>query len=120
MAVTASQVGERLRTLMNEADAKLEQFEKHNRAAIEAEHEYKMAHAKAYLVAEGPNKEHRTAKADEATADLRFAFRMSEGLAKGALEALRLKRDELSAFQSYVSTLRTEMELARTAPQRVA
>lgn len=78
-----------------------------------AEHAYRQAKAKAWLEAEGDLAREREAAVDALTADLRLARDLSEGARQAAIEALRSRRQQLSALQSILHATRSEMEMAR-------
>jgi hypothetical protein len=56
------------------------------------------------------------AEVDELTADLRFARDRADYLRQVALEAVRSRRQQLSAWQSWVAAERAEAEFVRTSP----
>lgn len=82
----------------------------------DAENQYRMAHAKAYLAYEGPAHA-RKAAADLATGDERYRAHLADGMRQAALEAVRSRRAQISALQSLLSAHREEAAFARTGPQ---
>lgn len=78
-----------------------------------AEHAYREAKAKAWLMVSGTLAKDREAQVDGSTADLRLARDLAESKRQAALEALRARRVQLSALQSILAATRSEMELAR-------
>jgi len=80
-----------------------------------AEDAYRVAHARAYLASEGTAGE-RKATADLATSDERRAAHLAEGMRSAAVEAVRSRRAQLSAWQTIGNAVRAEIELARTGP----
>jgi hypothetical protein len=82
----------------------------------DAEQEYRKAKAQAWVsVPEGTVPE-RQAKVDAATAGLRHARDLADGMRQAALEAVRSRRAQISALQSLLNAHRAEAEFARTAP----
>jgi len=58
----------------------------------------------------------REAMVDATTADERYARDLAQDMRIAALEAVRSRRAQLSAFQSLLAAERSESELARTGP----
>ncbi len=81
----------------------------------EAENAYRMARAKAYLESEG-TVEMRKSIVDLATPVERVAAHLAEGMSRATLEAVRARRQQISAWQTLVSANRVEAEFARTGP----
>lgn len=79
----------------------------------DAEHAYRLAKAQAWVHADRELAKDREAQVDAATADLRRARDIAEGMRQAALEGLRSRRVQLSALQSIMAATRSEMELAR-------
>lgn len=90
----------------------LEKVHKEARAVME----YRKARANAYLATEGRTVNEREAAVDKVTAEEGYAARLSEGLAKAALESVRNRRSQLSALQTVASSVKEEAALARTGP----
>lgn len=80
-----------------------------------AEDKYRMAKATSYLEAAG-TVDARRAQVDLATSTERVAAHIAEGMKQAALEAVRSRRQQLSALQSLLSAHRAEAEFARTSP----
>jgi hypothetical protein len=80
--------------------------------AAEKDRTARIAKASAYLSASGTVQE-RQAHADQATADVVYAAKLSDGLERSALEAIRNRRQILSALQSLAAAQREEAHLAR-------
>jgi len=78
-----------------------------------AEHRYREARAKAYLQAAGTVGE-REARADMLTGELRLQRDLADGMRSSALEAVRSRRQQLSALQSLLAAHRAEAEYVRT------
>lgn len=81
-----------------------------------AEDRYRMAKAKAYLEAEG-TVDARRATVDLATSQERVESHIAESLQRAALEAVRSRRQQISALQTLVSAHKAEAEFIRTGPQ---
>lgn len=81
----------------------------------DAENEYRMAHAKAYVETVGPA-HMRKANADLATPDERRRAHLADGMRQAALEAVRSRRAQISACQSLLNADKAEAEFARTGP----
>lgn len=81
----------------------------------DAEHNYRLAHAKAYLESSGTVGE-REAQVYIAIGDLRRARDYSDGVRAAALEAVRSRRTQLSAIQSLLAAHKAEAEFVRTTP----
>ncbi len=92
----------------------------------EAESEYRHARSVAYIstpretdvgkIAAGE----RDAIVDDATRKERHRRDLADGMRQAALEAVRSRRQQLSALQTIANALRTEMEFARTGPEMAA
>lgn len=79
-----------------------------------AEHKYREARAKAYLQTSGTVGE-REARADVLTGELRLQRDLADGMRSSALEAVRSRRQQLSALQSLLAAHRAEADYVRTA-----
>lgn len=85
----------------------------------DAEHAYRKAKATAWVQCprdKGMISAERAAWVDAATADERRARDLSDGLRQAALEALRSRRQQVSAWQSMMAAGRAEIEFERTRP----
>lgn len=111
------QIDEGIRTLREQAEA-----------LAEAENVYRKARAEAWVRC--PNdppgtKMHdrewtsarRDAWVDAETAGLRRVRDIAEGMRQAALEAIRARRQQLSALQSLAAADRAEAEFVRTGPR---
>lgn len=81
-----------------------------------AEDAYRMAHARAFLEADGTGPA-RKAEADLATSEQRQRAHLSDGMRQAALEAVRSRRAQLSALQTVANSHRAEAEFVRTGPE---
>jgi hypothetical protein len=105
--------------IRGELDESLAEHERRVLESAEADRIARVAKASAYLSASGTVQE-RTAHVDLATADVQFAAKLSDGLERSALEAIRSKRQALSSLQSLAAALREETALARWEPRESA
>jgi hypothetical protein len=90
------------------------------REAAQAEANYRKAKAVAWtqVKAEGDRTaEHMKAEAESRAADLRFVRDLAEANRQAALEALRSRRQQLSATQSLAAAFRAEVEHSRYGPE---
>lgn len=119
----AAQEMERLSVLLDQG---LTNLREHAVAYAAAERDYRKAKAVAWV--EAPRGEKRgewTAAEREcwvnaATADDRYKRDIVDGLRQAALEAVRSRRQEISAWQSILAADRAEAEFARVGPERAA
>lgn len=88
-----------------------------SREWAEAEREYRKARALAYVQITTGTVDERKAAVDAATADMRYTRDLAEGMKQSALEAVRSRRTQISAAQSFLAASRAEAEFARTGPQ---
>lgn len=93
----------------------LEELDTQTVKYAQAERAYRLAKATAILAVGGTVLE-REAHADQATADLRYARDLAEGLKVSALEAVRSRRAMLSATQTVANLYREEASFDRTGP----
>ena len=77
------------------------------------DNDMRKAKAKAFLKAEGKNKEEREAKADAGWATQRLAANIAEGIHNADLETVRSLRAQLSAKQSQMYANRAENDSIR-------
>jgi hypothetical protein len=83
----------------------------------DAEHEYRLAKAKAWLVAPDGTVPEREAWVNGQTADARQRRDLAEGLRQAALEAIRSRRTQLSAWQSLLAAHREDVGVGRYGPE---
>jgi hypothetical protein len=88
------------------------------RDLAEAERDYRAAKARAWVEVVGALPDatvaQREAWAQGVTKDQRFKRDLADGLRVAALEAVRSRRTQLSAWQSWLAAERAEAEFART------
>ena len=82
----------------------------------QAEFDYRKGKAIAWSDCPDGIADFRRAWVDAETAELRQARDEAEGDRATAIEALRARRQQLSAYQSFMAATRAEAELARTGP----
>ena len=82
----------------------------------EADAAYKKVHAQAFLQANG-SVPARTATADLAASKERFGVKLADGMRQAALEAVRSRRQQISALQSLAGAMRAEMGMAGKGPE---
>lgn len=104
----------RLSDLLESGLAQLVEYT--NRYAV-AEDQYRMARASAYTEATGTVGD-RQAYADLHTSVERVDAHRMDGMRQAALEAVRSRRQQISALQTLASAHRAEAEFARTGPSR--
>jgi hypothetical protein len=117
-AVTVSGLNADMVRIAGLIDNALDTLRDNTREFAVAEDAYRMAHAKAYLSADGPAHQ-RKALADLATSAERQAAHLADGMRQAALEAVRARRAQLSALQSIAAAHRAEAEFDRTRPAGV-
>jgi hypothetical protein len=83
----------------------------------EAERDYRKARGIAWVKVEHGTAAFREAQVDSQTADLRFARDLADGMRRAAIEAVRSRQQQLSAWQSIVRAQRAEVELAGFGPE---
>ena len=115
-----------LAELMHEAfrlSGKIDEGVRHlNASAIEsadAEWAYRLARAKAWHDTDGTAKQREDA-VNAATADERRVRDLAEAGRQASLEALRSRRQQLSAVQTLVSALKSELEHSTYGPEVAA
>lgn len=103
----------RLSTLIDEGIKALTNFA---RETAEAEHDYRKAKAIAWQTAPPGTVPMREAWVDSETAEQRRRLDLAEGSRSAALEAVRSRRQQLSAVQSLLAAYKAEADFNRTAP----
>lgn len=96
-------------------DAALDYLKVVTQEYARAEDAYRVAHAEAFLKADGTGA-HRKALADSVTSKQRQAAHLADGMRTAALEAIRSRRAQLSALQTIANGYKAEADFARTAP----
>ncbi len=79
---------------------------------------YKRVRAQAFLEADGAM-DMRSATADLAAAKERFDVKLADGMRQAALEAVRSRRQQISALQSLAGAMRAEAGFAMTGPSNL-
>lgn len=115
-ATTPAQLAEELLNRSRLLDAAHDELRRCSYEYASAENAYRKAKALAYLAADGPVAQ-REAVVDTKCESERYHAHLAEGLRSAALEAVRSHRAQLSAIQSLMNAVRSELELARTSPE---
>jgi leucyl aminopeptidase (aminopeptidase T) len=89
------------------------------REYADAEDAYRMARAREHAKTEGTVDERRAA-VDLATSKERRSAHYAEAMKQAAVEAVRARRAQLSAWQTLASAHRAEAELAKYGPEVAA
>lgn len=118
-----SEAAAEMHRLSDLLDNGLEALRKFAVQAAEAERSYR--HSKAASWVETPHEKagrkltavEREAMVNAATADERYARDVAAGMERAALESVRSRRAQISAYQSLLAAERSEMDLARAGPQ---
>lgn len=81
-----------------------------------AEREYRKSKAEAWLRAKPEDMlaKEKEAWVDAETSDLRYRRDLADGMRQAALEAVRSRRAQLSALQTFLNAEKAEAEFART------
>ena len=114
--LTPTEIHEEMKQLSGRLDDGIEALKRYVREYAQTENDYRLARATTYLAADGPVAE-RNAIADSKTGKERYAMRLADGMRQAALEAVRSRRQQLSALQSVSAAYRAEAEFARTGPR---
>lgn len=116
----AKQEMQRLSALVDEA---VEELKTYVSDLAASEHAYRQSKARAWVHvskvdSEGAKKfaGEIEAEIDGLIADLKYQRDYADGMRQSALESLRSRRQQLSAWQSWAAMERAEAEFARTAP----
>ncbi len=108
--MTLVELAAEARRLSNKIDEGVRALNLSAQESASAERDYRLAKARAWTVhTEGTAKE-REARVDASTADERFVRDLAEAGRQAALEALRSRRQQLSAVQSLAAAFRAEAE----------
>ena len=83
----------------------------------EAEHDYRKAKATAWIQAPPGTVPVRESWVDSETADQRKRLDLAEGMRVASLEAVRSRRQQLSAVQSLLAAHKSEADFHRTRPE---
>ena len=102
----------RLSKLLDDA---LDYLKRATREWAEAEDAYRCAHARVFLMTDGPQGD-KKATADAHTSEQRRRAHLADGMRQAALEAVRSRRAQLSALQTIANAIRAEIDMARTGP----
>lgn len=115
LLATMVEEAKRLSSLL---DAGLKALREASRDYASAENEYRRARASALLGAGAGTVSEREAVADLESADARLQRDTADGMRTAALEAVRSRRQQLSALQSLLAAHREEAAYGRTGGDR--
>jgi hypothetical protein len=104
------------RRLSERIDEGVKALARAGREAAEAERTYRLQKAKAWLQHTDGTVPERQAAVDARVADERYARDLAEAGRLSALEALRSRRQQMSALQSIAAAFRAEAEHSRYGP----
>lgn len=99
--------------LSDELTEALEELRTAGKAEAQADNKMRIAKAKAFLLAQGKNKEEREARADSSWQAERLAAKLAEAEKESCLEKVRSLRAQMSALQALVYANRAEGEAVR-------
>ena len=105
---------EELRRLSRLIDKGLEALRDQATEFARCEQAYRQAKATAWIEAPEGTVDAKKAWVEGRTSDARYARDLADGLRQAALEAVRSRRGQLSAWQSWMAAERAEAEFART------
>lgn len=113
-----AEVAEEMRRLSSLIDKGVHALREMATERAHAENAYRHARARAWteLPKDGLLAKEREDAVNAATADARLGRDIAEGAERAALEALRSRRQQLSALQTIANAHRSEAEFVRTAP----
>lgn len=109
-----------MRRLSGHVDDGVKALIRHGREYAEHEHAYRLAKARAWTSAPEGTVPQREAWVNAHTAGERKARDLAEALRQAALEALRSRRAQLSAWQSLLAAHREEAGMASYGPETSA
>lgn len=117
--VTLDELAEEMRRLSGLLDKAISVLRDASSEHAECEHSYRLARGSAWAITAGKGMvvPEREAEVDSMTADARRARDLAQALERSALEAIRARRQQLSALQSLMAASREEAALVRTGPQ---
>lgn len=105
---------DRLSALIDEGISSLVKSAKE---VAQSEFDYRKAKAKAWVEAPGGTVPVREAWVEAETAELRRTLDIAEGMRQASLEAVRSRRQQLSAVQSLLAAWKADQDFHRTRPQ---
>jgi hypothetical protein len=118
-----SELVEELREKLDNVDESIGELYGANAKYAEAEHEYRMARARAWIQtveeykskprSERPTVDHIEAIVDLSVEKERFRAKLAEGIKEAAMESVRSRRTQLSAVQTVANAYRAEIEFSR-------
>ena len=115
-----SDMAEEVRRLSRLLDQGLTALRDQARELADAENDYRLAKAQAWVSAPEGTVPEREAWVNGSTAPQRHRRDLADGLRQAALEAVRSRRTQLSAVQSLLAAERAEAEFAARGPEVAA
>ena len=102
-------------------DAAIDALKNTSVAFAEAEREYRRSKSRAWLECKALDMlaKEKEAWVDAESSDDRYRRDVAEGMRQAALEAVRSRRAQLSALQTFLNAERAEADFARTSPAGV-
>lgn len=113
---TTSDMLEEIVRLSALLDGSIKALGDYARKAAESDRDYRKAHAEALLCADGATVSERQARAEIKTVELRYRADLASRMEAVAKEAVRARRQQISALQTVANAHRAEAEFARTGP----
>ncbi len=116
MTLDLQDISREVRRLSALLDKAITVLREAGRDHAEAEHAYRLQRGQAWALTSGRGLvvAEREAQVDADTADARLVRDLAASLEKSALEAVRARRQQLSALQSLLAGVREETAFART------
>lgn len=115
--MTPLEAAEEMRRLSDLLDRGLSALREQAHAYAAAENAYRKFKAACWLDAPDGTVPERQAWVDGQCADLRRERDLAEGMRQAALEAVRSRRAQISAWQTLLNADRAELELVRFGPE---
>ena len=111
-----------MKRLSRKIEAGIKEIIGQSKALAVAENQYRKARAIAWTQRHGDlgTAAQKEAMVDGDTADLRMARDIAAGMQRAAIEAVRSRQQQLSAWQSVVRAQRAEAELGAFGPEEAA
>lgn len=117
MTTTMGEIVQEVRRFSDLLDKGVDALRDNARTLAGAEHAYRLAVAQAWMKAPEGTAGARDAWVKGETADMRRMRDVSEGMRVAALEAVRSRRQQLSAVQSLLAAHRSEADALRFGPE---
>lgn len=110
-----------MKRLSGKIEAGIKELIAQSNRLAETERDYRKAKAVSWArhAGDGGTAAQKEALVDAETADLRYARDLADGMRRAAIEAVRSRQQQLSAWQTIVRAQKAELELAGFGPQEV-